>query len=307
MHTPAVRRPKRILQTVGRPWLLLLLLSFVAPSAPVAAQVGVELTAGDQLYEVRLADGSLLFARISSVDGDRVTLTTSGGTVVEVERSQIRDLRLAEGRVVEGEFWRKDANSTRLFFTATGRSLQRGEGYVGTYLIVLPFVAVGVTDRFTIGGGAPVLFGEFEPFYLTPKLQLVRSERANISVGALHFIFRGDGFDDGEDVGILYGVGTFGTDDKAVSLGLGFGYLGADFSSQPVAMLGAEARASRRVKWITENYFLPGETGVVFTGGIRYLGERFAADVAVAGAAGDGDIGCCFPLLSFSYGFGRGR
>jgi len=307
MRTALVGWPRTILHRAAHPWLLALVLSMVAPSVPVAAQTGAELTAGEQLYEIRLADGSLLIARVSSVDGDRVTLMTSGGTRVEVERSQIRDVRVAVGRIIEGEFWREDVNSSRLFFTATGRSLEQGQGYVGTYLVVLPFVAVGVTDWFTVGGGAPVLFGEFEPFYLAPKLQLLRTEGAAVSVGALHFVFRGEGFDDGEDVGILYGVGTFGSDKNAVSLGLGFGYAGSDFSSQPVAMLGAEARVSRRVKLITENYFLPDDTGVVLTGGIRYVGERFAADIALAGAAGDGDFGCCIPLLNFSYGFGRGR
>ena len=225
---------------------------------------------------------------------------TSAVAQEEVERSQIREARPAEGRVVEGEFWREDANLSRLFFTATGRTLPKGEAYVGTYFMVLPFLAVGVTDRITLAAGAPVLFGEFEPFYVAPKVQLIKTTAAEISVGTLVFFF------DDENVGITYGVGTFGTPDKALTLGLGFGFSGDDYSSRPVAMIGGETRVSRRIKLVTENYFLPGETGLIFSGGFRFIGERFSTDVGLAGYAGNGDDGCCIPILNFSYAFGRG-
>lgn len=258
---------------------------------------------GSQLYEVELVDGSVLIASVEAVDEGlgRITFRTSGGTEVVVDRSQVASLRRAVGEVVDGTFWERDPNDGRLYFSATGRSLEQGEGYVGTYLVVLPFAAVGVSDRFTIGGGAPILFGEFEPFYITPKLQIVRSDQANVSVGTLHFFFGGT------DVGIAYGVGTFGTVSNAVTVGVGFGYAGDDFSSEPVGMIAGESRVSRRIKLISENYLLPDDTGFVFSGGIRYLGSRFGADIAVAGYEGDRGGGCCLPLLNFSWAFGRGR
>ena len=70
-------------------------------------------------------------------------------------------------------------------------------------------------------------------------------------------------------------------------------------------MFGEETRVGRRTKLLTENYFLPGETGLVFSGGFRCLGERFSADVGVMGAAGDGELGCCLPLVNVSYAVGR--
>jgi hypothetical protein len=51
-------------------------------------------------------------------------------------------------------------------------------------LIALPFLAVGVTEWFTIAG-APILVGEVEPFYLAPKIRILGTERANFSIGAL--------------------------------------------------------------------------------------------------------------------------
>jgi hypothetical protein len=278
------------------------LVAIAALARPGVAQEDVEaLVPGETLYEIRLTDGSVIFARVTAVEGETIVMITLGGARVTVERSQIREARPADGRVVEGEFWREDPNSSRLFFTATGRTLRQGEAYIGTYLIVLPFVAVGVTDRFTLAAGAPVLLGEFEPFYIAPKVRLIRTAKAEIAVGTLVF------FIDDDNVGIAYGVGTFGTPDNALTVGLGFGFSGDDFSSQPVAMIGGEARTSRRIKLVTENYFLPGETGLVFSGGLRFLGERFSADVGLAGYAGDGDSECCLPIVNFSYAFGRAR
>ena len=275
---------------------------------PAAAQIDpVDLAPGDQLYQIQLVDGSLLIARVSAVDADRITLTTSGGTRVEVQRSQIGEVRPAVGQVVDGVFWPDDPNDSRLFFTATGRTLESGTAYAGTYLIVLPFVGFGLTDRFTIAAGAPVLLGEFEPFYLAPKLQVVRAADVTMAVGALHFIFRGEDFSDGEDVGIAYGVATFGSSDRGLTLGVGFGYSGSDFSSQPVGMVGGEVRSSRRVKLITENYILPDDTGLVLSGGVRLIGDRFSADLGIAAALGDGGGGCCVPLVSVAYQFGGGR
>ena len=291
---------------LGERWygsvLLTGLLVIAAPATPSLAQEGVAaLTPGEELYEIRLTDGSVFFGRVSAVEDETIVLVTLGGTRLEVERSQIRMARPAEGRIREGEFWREDPNSSRLFFTATGRTLQKGESYIGTYIIVLPFFAVGLTDRITIAAGAPVLFGQLEPFYIAPKVQLLRTERANFSVGTLAFFF------DDEIVGINYGVGTFGTPDKAVTLGLGFGFSGDEFSNQPVAMIGGELRTSRRIKLITENYFLPGETGLLFSAGLRFIGERFSTDLGIGGFAGDGSLGCCIPLINFSYTFGQAR
>ncbi|MEE2897856.1 MAG: hypothetical protein VX815_05250, partial [Gemmatimonadota bacterium] len=140
------RSPRTMVQ-VGAWWRLALLVAgafaLVALPAPGAAQdEAAALTPGEALYEIQLADGSVLFARVAEVEDETIVLVTLGGARIEVERSQIRGVRLAEGRVVEGEFWREDPNLSRLFFTATGRALEKGEAYLGTYLIVLPFFAV---------------------------------------------------------------------------------------------------------------------------------------------------------------------
>lgn len=253
----------------------------------------------DAIYEVRLGDGSVIFARVLELDEERVVFETVGGARLDVERTGIEGVRPARGQAVEGEFWAEDPGGTRLFFTSTGRSLERGESYIGTYVVVLPFAAVGVTDRFTIVGGAPVLFGELEPFYLGPKLQIIRQPEVQASIGTLAFFF------DDEVVGVAYAVGTFGDTDEALSAGIGYFYSGDEVLNEPAFMLGGETRVSRRIKLITENYVLPDAVGVVLSGGVRIIGDRFNTEVGAMGAIADGDGGCCVPLINFSYSFGR--
>ena len=253
----------------------------------------------DTIYEVRLGDGSVIFARVVELDEDRVVFETVGGARLDVERTGIEGIRPARGQAVDGEFWTEDPGGTRLFFTSTGRSLERGEAYIGTYVVVLPFAALGVTDRFTIVGGAPVLFGELEPFYLGPKFQILRQPEVQASIGTLAFFF------DDEVVGVVYGVGTFGDTEEALSAGIGYFYSGDEVLNEPAFMLGGETRVSRRIKLITENYVLPDAVGVVLSGGVRIIGDRFNTEVGVMGAIADGDGGCCVPLINFSYSFGR--
>ena len=254
---------------------------------------------GDTVYQIRLADGSEVFARIVELDAEQVVLVTAGGGRLEIDRSQITQLRPARGRVRDGEFWNEDPGGTRLFFTATGRSLAQGESYIGTYVVVLPFAAVGLTDRVTVAAGAPVLFGELEPLYVAPKVQVVRSPTVQASLGTLAFFF------DDDVVGVAYGVGTFGGEDKALSAGIGYFYSGDDVESEPAFMLGGETRVSRRIKLITENYVLPDAVGVILSGGIRVMGDRFNTEIAVFGARADGEGECCLPVVNFSYSFGR--
>ena len=259
----------------------------------------------DTLYVIDLQDGSTLYGYIISRGDDALSIRTVAGLNIELEAVLVRSTTEASGRVVDGEYWSEDPNNTRLFFAPSSRPVPNGACYVGTYMILLPFVGCGLGDRFTIAGGAPILFGELKPFYIAPKLTLLQTENLGLAIGTLAFA----GFDDDSDViGIAFGVATFGSSDKALTTGLGFGYAGSDFASDPVLMLGGEARLSRRVKLITENYIVP--TGIevgLFMGGVRILASNFTGDVGILGATGEGDLECCIPVINFAYRFGGRR
>ncbi|HEX8429747.1 MAG TPA: hypothetical protein VF625_00615, partial [Longimicrobium sp.] len=184
---------------------LLAVLAALAFAAPARAQTPAAPlpAAADTLREIRLSDGSVIYGRIESADGDRVVIVTTAGARVEVARANVRSVRVARGKVRDGVVWREDPNPTRLFFAPTGRNLRAGEGYFGVYELFFPFVTFGVTDRITIAAGTPVIPDLIaELGYIAPKVQIVASPNTNISVGAFAFLSAAET----GAAGILYGV-----------------------------------------------------------------------------------------------------
>jgi hypothetical protein len=292
--------------------LLVVLACVIAPVVPAAALAAQAPAAAatDSIYEVRLRDGSVLYGRIVESTAERIVLVTVAGVRMDIPRGQVERTRLTTGSARDGVYWPEDPNATRLFFSSTARPLAKGDGYVSSFLFVLPFAAYGVTDRFTIAGGTPIMpevIGRV--WYVAPKYTLTQGPRSSFAVGGLGFFNTTDA-DEGS-VGILYGVGTFGSTDNAVSVGAGWGYATAagsssGLSSDPVIMLGGERRLRRRVKLVTENWIYAGDgaVGGLFSGGFRFIGDRLSADLGVGGFRGDGDGFCCLPLVNFVWNFG---
>ena len=201
-----------------------------------------------------------------------------------------------KGTLVEGEFLPDDPNQTRLFFGPTARSLPGGSVSFGTYEFIMPFVQVGVTDRFSIGGGTPLLFGFDEserPFWITPKFQVVNSGKVTAAVGSLHLLASG------HTAGIGYGVLTVTEPAGSLSVGAGLAYEDGGGKS-PVVMVGADRRVRRNLKLLTENYVF--KSGGILSGGVRFIGDRLSADVGLMIPLGiDGFV--AFPVANFVYMF----
>lgn len=251
------------------------------------------------IQELQLKDGSRLYGYVEMSTPETIVFRTITGTTLEIDRAQVASLEPARGRLVGGEFLPSDPNPTRLFFAPTGRALRRGEGYVGVYEFMLPFVQVGVTDRFSVGAGTPLFFGggAEHPFWVTPKVQLIQRGRVSAAVGILHFLNVGDG-----NFGIAYAVSTYGGADHALTGGIGYAYARyeQDHDATTIGMIGGERRLGRRVKLITENYFWNG-AGIVSLG-VRFLGDRLSADVGVF-APTDGHHLIAAPVVNFVWKF----
>jgi hypothetical protein len=270
-------------------------------AGPAQAQSGQPGPAARETQELRLRDGSVMFGTVERMEPEEIVFRTVGGVDVRVPRTDIVSLRKTRGEVVDGAFYPRDPNATRLLFAPTGRSLARGEGYVGVYEIFMPFVQVGLTDRISVGGGTPLIFGIDEgdrPFWLTPKVQIVRRPRLQAAAGILHITVPGEG-----STGIAYGVVTSGGADVAVTVGAGVGYVRSDGESNATAifMLGGERRVHRGLKLVTENYIWQGGDGII-SGAIRFYGERLSADLGLFMPLGV-DAFVVAPIVNFVYAF----
>jgi hypothetical protein len=284
--------------TTGKRWIAIL--AFVLLPGEADARPSA-LAAEEQqitLYELVLRDGSRLYGTIEREDSGEVVFKTQAGASVTAKRGDIETLRKVTGTLLHGEFMPPDPNATRLFFAPTGRSLRRGQTYLGVYEFVMPFVQVGVTDRFSIGGGTPLFFGLDEgerPFWITPKLQIARTSSTEVAVGVLQAFNAG-----GDGGGVAYVVGTSGTARGSFTLGGGLAY-GNDGGRSGIVMLGGERQVRRNLKVMTENYIWKDGNGVA-SAGVRFFGERLSADLAIGVPIGADEF-FAFPIVNFVYLF----
>jgi hypothetical protein len=117
-----------------------------------------------------------------------------------------------------------------------------------------------------------LFFGESTPVWITPKVSFeLEEEKISLGFGGLF------GAVLGEDIGfgILYGVTTFGTRQKNISFGMGWGYANQDFASSPVFNVCALYRVGARGYLVSENYFFPGDLSfsLLSLGGRTILGK----------------------------------
>jgi hypothetical protein len=253
------------------------------------------------------ADGSTNIGRITKIGERDIEFKTDLG-VITIPKEKIRSIReIPESSFRSGKYWFPDPNSTRLFFAPTGRMLTKGHGYFADYDIFLPSINVGISENISLGGGMTILPSgslKNQVYFFTPKIGFKASEKLNIAGGALVIKIPDIG-DDNESplVSVLYGVGTYGSPDRSVTFGLGYGMVDSKFGDKPLIVLGAEQRLSRRTAFVTENWMVPGVSNMLVSYGIRFFSENLSVDLALMNTTGSDAIFPGVPYVDFVYNF----
>jgi len=276
--------PHRTLRAALRAAALVVIIAGAAPrlsAQDTTATSNLRPTPDSQLVKITLRDGSVLIGRVLDVTPMTVRFSSAVGQS-DIPRSSIRRVEMAAGRAMhEGEFWPEDPSRTRLFFAPTGRMQHAGELYFSDAYVFFPSFQAGLSDRVSLGAGVSVVPGlglDEQLYYLTPKVGLYASPKFNVAVGAL--VAGAGSISDEGPFGLGYGVATMGGEDGSVTAGAGFGFHRSS-ASQAVFMLGGSKRVSRGIALLTENYLYSERgTSAVISGGIRFMGEQIAVDLA---------------------------
>jgi opacity protein-like surface antigen len=266
-----------------------------------------------QMYRVELNDGSVFFGQILEQDEQRIILKTKSIQRIELLRSDIKQLEaISSSAFRDGSYWFPNPNSTRYLFGSSAFNLKKGEwSYQNTYLF-FNAVNVGITDFLSVGVGLELVStigsissGSFEPvFFFTPKVGVPVTD--NFSAGGGLLLFSFPDFDGGrEQLSIAYGTGTFGNVDKNLTVGMGWGYFDGEFSPSPVVTIAGLSRFSRKLAFVSENWFVPSEGYYgIYSYGLRFIREKLAVDLAFLNNA---DIASGFfigvPYASFTVKF----
>ena len=212
-----------------------------------------------ELHMIETTDGNQYIGEIVHEDEKAVWLQTQGLGEIKLSRVYIRKIEsLDQENLINDDYWPEHTQATRYFWGASGYSLKRGEALYQNVWIMLNQVSVGVTDHFTLGVGIVPAFlfaGSPTPVWITPKVSIpVVENKFNLGAGALAGYVIGEG---NSGFGILYGLSTFGTRDKHLSFGLGYGLAGGSFTNLPVVTVSGMTRVGKNGYVLSENYFIP--------------------------------------------------
>lgn len=270
---------------------------------PATGQDAALLEPGETLLEVRLEDGSTVFGRVVSSADDAVTLETPSGATVTVDRDRVVSVRVARGA--------DRGVGDRLFATPTGRTLAGGTGHAGFQELLFPYVAYGIVDRLQVTAGTtllPEIVGQL--WYVAPKVGIVDTPAAQIAAGVIAFFVFDDDLDADGGFGAAHASLTLGPPGRAVTLAAGLPFLhggGSDdleFAEEPLLLAGGELRLGPSIMLVTDNAFVPGESGALLSAGIRLFGERLSADLGASMLVDEGDPTCCVPVVNVQWAFG---
>jgi hypothetical protein len=247
--------------------------------------------------EVTLRDGTTLIGWIVRIVGDSVTIRTHRGLELMVLRREVVSVRRLRGAVRHGQVWPDDASDSRLFLGPTARVPENGGGYFGLYELIFASGAVGLGGQAMVSGGVSLVPGvalDEQVFYIAPKVRLVNLPTLQVAAGG--FWIKPGSSDDG--AGLIFGTLTGGSRDAAITVTAGFPFVTqGGFEEQPLVMVGGELRIARDLKFISENWILPGEDVSLVSAGLRIITRSLTVEV---GAVTSTDGGGFLPIVSFS-------
>ena len=252
------------------------------------SKVHVETVDGNDFVGILLAEDSL-----------SIKLKTENLGEVTIKKVIIKNFdQIQKGELKNGEYWFENPNSSRYLFAPSAYNLRKGEGYYQNIWIFMNQVSYGFSDRFTCGIGLvpTFLFGgeaaQAMPLWITPKYSFGnQTTKFNFAVGALTFFLPFGGADASGTAGIVYGLGTYGSRDNNISVGLGWGFARSGgegyFGNKPTINISGMYRFSKRSYFVTENWFAFfgdddfGSNLSILSAAYRYAGKNISLDLGL--------------------------
>lgn len=173
-----------------------------------------------------------------------------------------------------------------MFIFPTAKSLKTGEGYLSLSELFFSFAAMGFEEIIILGGGISIYpsTNAKQIYYLSPKITPIKFDKFSFSSGIfycsnLDISNRNNILMNG--FGVIYGMGTYGDEDKSITIGLGWSFSGKDIRDKPFSIIGGEIRLKGNAKLITENWIFHSSLYAIGITGFRFIGKHFTGDLAL--------------------------
>lgn len=239
-------------------WILLqLLLGILCVLIISVSNKGFAQVLDTTTYRIETKDGNEYLGKVVFDNPESITLITKNLGEIKIKKSDILKMEAIQpSQIKDGVLWFENPQASRYFWMPNGYGIKKGEGYYQNVWILVNQLTVAPSDHFSLGVGiVPLfLFGGPSPMWVTGKFSIpVKPESFNLGLGLLSGTVAGES---NSGFGIAYGLTTFGTRDKNISLGAGYGYAGGEWSKRPTLSLSALIRMSNRGYFLTENYYI---------------------------------------------------
>lgn len=258
------------------------------------------------LMRIETKDGNEFIGHLIREDSSSIILkTASYGEILILTDFILKKTVIQPDRIREGVLWFDNQQSSRYLWSPNGYGLKQGEGYYQNIWVLYNQVSVGLTDYFSIGAGMVPLFllgGAATPIWIIPKFSIpVVKNKFNVGLGVIAGVLAGE---ERSKFGIAYGVGTIGSRDNNLNIGLGYGYTGEGWAEKPIISLSGMIRVSSKSYLLTENYFIE-ELALISIGGRSFV-RKVGIDYAIVIPFTDDMEGFfAFPFLGITLPFGN--
>lgn len=258
---------------------------------------------------IETVDGNEFIGVIQEQTTEKIRIKTDKLGVITIPANEVKRITpVTQVLAKDGTYWLDNPQSTRYLWAPNGYSLKKGEGYYQNIWILFNQAVYGITDHFSAGIGVMPLFlfgGTATPAWITAKYSVpVVKDKVNLGAGALMGTVIGE---ESATFGILYGITTFGSRDKNLNIGLGWGFADGEMARNPTVNISAMIRTGAKGYFLTENYFIGTTDNFVVLmslGGrriIKNVGLDFGAMIPLAA---DLDEFVAIPWLGLSIPFG---
>lgn len=266
--------------------------------------------------EIQLNDNRMIQGELQELSADQIQAVSKDLGNLTIARSNVKSLRYLP-QVAGGQAGIQFDNPhpTRYFFGPSAIPLKKGERYYQNAYVLANSVQYGISDHFSMGGGAVIPFA----FFITPKWGYQVASKWHLGYGMLaatSFIK-----DMNFGVAVAYGSATYGTKEHNVTLNAGWGAVKQQDPNssyawrgarRPMFTISAMTRISNRVMLVTENWLFSLQeydfqtesysmkNRGILTGGFRFMGEKNSFDFGVLVPSGEA---VAIPYIDYVFKF----
>lgn len=288
------------------------LFAFVFVFAFLAAQTAKSQTTSKpdsiKKYRIETTDGNEYVGQLIDQNEAQVRLKTETIGEITIPKDQIKTItEISISEKKNGTYWLENPQATRYFWAPNGYNLKEGEGYYQNVWVLFNQAVYGISDHFSAGIGTVPLFllgGTSTPAWITLKFSVpVVENKFNLGAGALVGTVVGA---NSSGFGVLYGIGTIGSRDENLNIGLGWAYAGGQIASTPTVNISGMVRTGPKGYIISENYFIgtSDSFSVLMSIGGRRMIKRMGLDFGAFIPFGTGiDTFVAVPWLGFTIPF----